>query len=52
LFCNEIFLLKSSRHAFGGKTKGFIKPLAKKEKLGWPEVWADRWVGGEGKGGV
>ena len=34
------------------KPKVFIEPLAKKEKLGWPEVGADRWVGGEGKGGV
>ncbi len=30
------------------KTKGFIKPLA----LGGCEVWVDRWIEGEGKGGV
>ncbi len=34
-----------------GKTKGFIKTSL---QGGWPEcqVWADRWVEGEGKGGV
>ena len=34
-----------------GKTKSFTKTSL---QGGWPEceVWADRWVEGEGKGGV
>ena len=45
----------------GGKTKGFIKPLALGWAKGWVdrwavcevyEVWVDRWAEGEGKGGV
>ena len=44
--------LKGGFKEWAVKPKVFIEPLAKKEKLVWPEVWADRWVGGEGKGGV